>query len=263
MMTRDYKVRIQKVMQQRAKQAAKGGKIALLSKEELTDNATGNCYIDQYRQRLDRYCLLLYNSVYSSNKKIGNADLDRALATVLEILLPAETAKGLVKTFGSHRQLVSASFGRQLTESAKAKIRALKAQIKKIEDADKLPDEERLEKIEGLESKIQAIRDGNNYELPLYRNVNQTTFRRQFESLVVYKLNELETARTYKSLDITGSKKWVSTLEKVLTYDGVDPEKVDAFKKACDFDGLKLYKKQLEAAYKAAKLLQAEKTKGE
>lgn len=259
-MTKDYRVNVQKVMNAKAKQAQKGSKIALLNKEDLTDTAIAVCYFDQYRSRLDRYCLTLYNSLYRG-QTVSNQDIDKALANVLEILLPSDTVKSLIKTFGSHRQLLSAKFGRQLTEKAKARIKAYRAKIKEVEDSDKLSDTEKLEQIESLEDKIKAIRDGNNYELPLYSNINATSFRRQFESLIIYKLNELEIARTYNSLDITSSKKWVSTIEKILTYDGVDPEKVEAFKRACDFDSLKQYKKQLETAYKASKLDKAEPKK--
>ena len=74
-------------------------------------------------------------------------------------------------------------------------------------------------------------------------------------------LANLEVSKQYTGTDFTASKKWVAMLERATRCDGVDTAKVDAFKQACDFDGLKAYVKGLEAAYKAAKLEQAKKTK--
>lgn len=260
MKTNDYRNNVLKQLQAKGKLQAKGAKTPLLQANELIDS-DGLGHFDQYRNRLDTYHRRLYSTFVTGESKYSNKQLDDCLTAILLLLLTPEKTEEVVKTYGSHTQLVSHRYGKALTEKAKAKIKTLQAQIKKTEEDTSLSEDERLEKVESLEEKIKAVKAGNSYEVAIYRNTSEGSFRRQFEDRLILLLANLEVSKQYTGTDFTASKKWVAMLERATRCDGVDTAKVDSFKQACDFDGLKAYVKGLEAAYKAAKLEQAKKTK--
>lgn len=259
-MKNDYRNNVLKQLQAKGKLQAKGAKTPLLQANDLVDS-DGLGHFDAYRNRLDIYHRRLYSTFVTGESKYTAKQLDDCLAAVLMLLIPSEKVEQVVKTFGSHTIMVSHKYGKSLTEKAKAKIKTLQAQIKKTEEDTSLSEDERLEKVESLEEKIKAVKTGNSYEVAIYRNTSEGSFRRQFEDRLILLLANLEVSKQYSGTDFTASKKWVAMLERANRCDGVDTARVDAFKQACDFDGLKQYVKSLEAAYKAAKLEQAKKTK--
>lgn len=260
MKTNDYRNNVLKQLQAKGKLQGKGAKTPLLQANELIDS-DGLGHFDQYRNRLDTYHRRLYSTFVTGDSKYSNKQLDDCLTAVLMLLLPSEKVEQVVKTFGSHTAMVSHKYGKALTEKAKNRIKTLQAQAKKAEEDTALSEDEKLEKLEVIDEKIKAVKGGNSYEVAIYRNTGEGQFRRQFEDRVILQLANLETSKQYAGTDFTGSKKWVAMLERAKRCDGVDTAKVDSFKQACDFDGLKQYVKGLEAAYKAAKLEQAKKTK--
>lgn len=254
--TNDYRNNVLKQLQAKGKLQGKGAKTPLLQANELIDS-DGLGHFDQYRNRLDTYHRRLYSTFVTGENKYTAKQLDDCLQAVLMLLLPSDNVTEVVKTFGSHASMISHKYGKALTERAKAKIKTLQGQIKKLEEDTSLSEDDRLEKIEELDEKIKAVKTGNSYEVAIYRNTSESAFRRQFEDRIILQLAQLEVSKQYTGTDFTASKKWVSMLERATRCDGVDTAKVDAFKQACDFDGLKQYVKGLEAAYKAAKLEQA------
>ena len=260
MANNDYRNNVLKQLQAKGKAQAKGGKTPLLQASELIDNE-GMGHFDQYRNRLDIYHRRLYSTFVTGENKYTNKQLDDCLTAVLMLLLPSEKVEQVVKTFGSHTAMVSHKYGKALTEKAKARIKSLQGQAKKVEEDGTLSEDEKLEKLEVFDEKIKAIKGGNSYEVAIYRNTGEGQFRRQFEDRVILLLANLEVSKQYSGSDFTASKKWVAMLERATRCDNVDLKKVDAFKQACDFDGLKQYVKGLEAAYKAAKLEQAKAAK--
>ena len=259
-MTKDYRVEVLKQLQAKGKLQAKGAKTPLLQANELIDG-DGLGHFDQYRNRLDIYHRRLYSTYVTGENKYTAKQLDDCLQAVLMLLLPSDKVTEVVKTYGSHTAMVSHKYGKSLTEKAKSRIKTLQAQAKKVEEDTTLSEDEKLEKLEVFDEKIKAIKGGNSYEVAIYRNTGEGQFRRQFEDRIILQLANLETSKQYTGTDFTASKKWVAMLERAKRCDGVDTAKVDSFKQACDFDGLKAYVKGLEAAYKAAKLEQAKKTK--
>ena len=212
---------------------------------------------NQYRFRLDAYHRALYNATVRG-EKTTQKKLDNLLSNVLALIIPtSEKVEAVVKTFGNHRQLLAAKYGKQLTDEAASKVRSIRADIRLISDSN-LVESEKAEKIEMLEDKIIAIRNDKNYKVAVYRNLPETSFRKQFETIISLKLVEAELAEIYSTQDFTTSKKWVSWLARAQRCDGVDLAKVDGFKHAADFDGLKEYVNRLEAAYKLKKLEAAE-----
>ena len=260
MANKDYRTEVLKQLQAKGKLQAKGAKTPLLQANELIDSE-GMGHFDQYRNRLDTYHRRLYSTYVTGDSKYSNKQLDDCLTAVLMLLLPSEKVEQIVKTYGSHTQLVSHKYGKSLTEKAKGKIKTLQGQIKKLEEDASLSEDDKLEKIEQLDEKIKAVKGGNSYEVAIYRNTGEGQFRRQFEDRLILQLAQLEISKSYAGTDFTGSKKWVAMLKRAKRCDGVDTAKVDSYKQSCDFDGLKAYVKGLEAAYKAAKLEQAKKTK--
>lgn len=260
MANNDYRNNVLKQLQAKGKAQAKGGKTPLLQASELIDS-DGLGHFDQYRNRLDIYHRRLYSTFVTGDSKYNNKQLDDCLTAVLLLLLPVEKVDEVVKTYGSHTQLVSHKYGKSLTEKAKAKIKTLQGQAKKVEEDTSLSEDEKLEKLETIDEKIKAVKGGNSYEVAIYRNTGEGQFRRQFEDRLILQLANLEVSKQYSGSDFTASKKWVAMLERANRCDGVDTAKVDSLKQACDFDGLKAYVKSLEAAYKAAKLEQAKAAK--
>ena len=260
MANNDYRNNVLKQLQAKGKLQAKGAKTPLLQANELIDS-DGLGHFDQYRNRLDIYHRRLYSTFVIGDSKYSNKQLDDCLTAVLMLLLPSEKVEQVVKTFGSHTAMVSHKYGKSLTEKAKAKIKTLQGQAKKVEEDASLSEDEKLEKLETIDEKIKAVKTGNSYEVAIYRNTGEGQFRRQFEDRLILQLANLEVSKQYSGSDFTASKKWVAMLERANRCDGVDTAKVDSFKQACDFDGLKQYVKGLEAAYKAAKLEQAKAAK--
>ena len=127
----DYRVKVLKQLQAKGKLQAKGAKTPLLQANELIDSE-GMGHFDQYRNRLDTYHRRLYSTYVTGDSKYSNKQLDDCLTAVLMLLLPSDKVTEVIKTFGSHTAMISHKYGKSLTEKAKAKIKTLQGQAKKV-----------------------------------------------------------------------------------------------------------------------------------
>lgn len=205
-----------------------------LSKADFDDGV--RYHYSMYTKAIDDYQECLYD--FSNGGKTTGKRLDGAFNTIMQ-MLGIERAKrdAIIKTMGNHTALVPKAYRRRLTAEKAEEVRALKAAIEQIKTREDIAELEKAKLITEKEEQIARIREGNNWQVPMFFQTGSAAFKKQIEQFIAYRLIDLDTGAEWKVNRTCSTNKWLRKLERAKKL-GIAQKSIDEYKKNVDYDGL-------------------------